>query len=255
MQDSNAAPLVKFSPLQRLAAWAVHLITASGAVWGLLSLWFIHEGNYIVAFWLMGLSIIIDAIDGTLARMANTKEAAPEVDGALLDNIVDYFTYVLVSAFFLLVADMLPWGWGFIGTSVLALASAYQFSQVDAKTDDHFFKGFPSYWNLVVFYLFFWQTSPWFNLIVILILSVLVFVPIKYIYPSRLEHLSSTAWVRWAFLAATLVWGVATAGMLIAYPSPAPVFTGICMAYALLYFGVSLYRTLVPVHVPESQPA
>ena len=145
-----------YTQTQKMKAWLVHIFTASGAVLGLIALWAIHERHFIAAFWLMGVTIIIDSVDGFLARRTQAKLVAPQIDGALLDNIVDYFTYVLVPAFFLLVTKLLPSGWEFIAVSVLALASAYQFTQPEAKTDDHFFKGFPSYWNIVVFYLFFW---------------------------------------------------------------------------------------------------
>ncbi len=236
-----------FSRRQRTAAWLVHLFTASGAAFGLGALWAIHKGYFIAAFWLMGITIIIDSVDGLLARRAQTKEAAPKIDGALLDNIVDYFTYVLVPAFFLLVTDLLPPGWAFGGVLAMVLASAYQFTQPDAKTDDHFFKGFPSYWNIVVFYLFFWQLSSWTNLFIILLLALLVFVPIKYMYPSRLEYLTPNRWLRLGVLLATIIWGVATAGMLFVYPDSNPLFVAISMGYCVFYAGLSIYRTLVPV--------
>ncbi len=255
MQDSNVMP-VEDSPFlvskkRRTAAWLVHLVTASGAVWGLFALWMIHKGQFTLAFWFMAMAIFVDAIDGTLARRARTKEATPMVDGELLDNIIDYFNYTMVPAFFLLVSGLLPPGWAFLGAGVIALASAYQFTQPDAKTEDHFFKGFPSYWNIVVFYLFFWQQAPWINLVIILFLAVMVFVPFKYIYPSRLEYVSSNPGVRWAMLTATLIWGVGTAGMLIVYPNSNPLFVFISMGYALLYFGMSLYRTFKPVKITK----
>ena len=166
-----------FSRQRRVGAWLVHLFTASGAVIGLFTYFFIHHGEYIAAFWLMGAAILIDGIDGMFARWARTKEAAAKIDGELLDNIIDYSNYVMAPAFFLLVGGLLPQGWNYLGPSLVVLASAYQFSQPDAKTEDHFFKGFPSYWNIVVFYLFFWQTSPRTNMIIVLVLVVLVFVP------------------------------------------------------------------------------
>lgn len=242
-----ADPPNQFTRKQKIKAWLVHLFTASGAILGLIALWAIHEGHFIGAFWLMAATIIIDSVDGWLARRTQAKIVAPQIDGALLDNIVDYFTYVLVPAFFLLVADMLPSGWAFVAVSALSLASAYQFTQPEAKTDDHFFKGFPSYWNIVVFYLFFWQFSPWTNLFIIVLLSLLVFVPIKYVYPSRLEYLTSNRWLRLGVLAATLLWGVATAGMLFVYPQSSPLFTGISVAYCIFYVLISFYRTLVPI--------
>lgn len=241
------------SKQQRIAAWLVHLFTASGAVFGVLSLWAIHEGLYIESFWLMAVAIFIDAVDGTLARRAKTKEAVPKVDGALLDNIVDYFTYVLVPAFFILATDLLPPGWGLVGVSVLVLASAYQFSQLEAKTDDHFFKGFPSYWNIVVFYLFVMQTSIWVNLFVVLLLSLLIFVPIKYVYPSRLEYLSPNRWLRRGMLGATLMWAAATAAMLWMYPNIQPVFVYTSIGYVVFYTLVSLYRTFVPAKFPDEE--
>lgn len=251
MQDSNVVMLEEamfFSRSQKLAAWLVHAFTASGAIFGLWALWAIHEGNAIRAFWLMAISVIIDSVDGLLARRARTKEAAPKIDGALLDNITDYFTYVIVAAFFILGFNLLPPVWNFIAITLMMLASAYQFTQPDAKTEDHFFKGFPSYWNIVVFYLFFWQLSLWSNLLIILLLSVMVFVPIKYVYPSRLKYLSPNPWLRKGMLLATLLWGFATAAMLMVYPESNPLLVAVSMGYGILYFVVSLYRTFVPVN-------
>ncbi len=239
--------LTSFSRRRKLAAWLVHLFTASGAVFGLFALWAIHKGHFTGAFWLMSVTIIIDSVDGLLARRAQAKIVAPQVDGALLDNIVDYFTYVIVPAFFLLVSGLLPSGWVFVAVTVMVLASAYQFTQPEAKTDDHFFQGFPSYWNIVVFYLFFWQMSSWTNLVIIFLLALLVFVPIKYVYPSRLEYLTPNRWLRTGMLLATLVWGLATAGMLFVYPQSNPLFIGISVGYCIFYLLISIYRTFVPV--------
>lgn len=232
---------------RRVAAWLVHLFTASGAVLGLFTLSAIHDGQFLLAFWLMGIAIIIDSVDGVLARRAMTKVAAPKIDGALLDNLLDYVNYVMAPAFFLLESDLLPVNWGGIGAGLVVLVSAYQFTQPDAKTKDHFFKGFPSYWNIVVFYLFFWQTSPWVNLVIVLTLSVLVFVPIKYVYPSRLDYLTSSAWLRRAMLVATLLWGVATAALLWLYPRTNQLLVILSIGYAVFYVLISLYRTFVPL--------
>lgn len=233
---------------RRIAAWLVHLFTASGAVIGLLTLGAIHQEQFLLAFWLMGGAIIIDSFDGILARKAKTKVAAPKIDGALLDNIIDYINYVVAPAFFLLVGDLLPTGpWRWFGASLIVLASAYQFTQPDAKTKDHFFKGFPSYWNIVVFYLFFWQTSPVVNLTIMLVLSILVFVPIKYVYPSRLDYLTKQAWLRQAMFVATLLWGIATAAMLWLYPETNRLLVVLSIGYAIFYVLISLYRTFVPL--------
>lgn len=242
------------SKLCKLAAGVVHLFTATGAVIGLLAINAIHENNYILTFWLIGIAIIIDAIDGTFARLIKVKSQLPQIDGSLLDNIVDYLNYVIVPAFFLLTSHLLPSGWGLIASSMIVLASAYQFCQADAKTSDHFFKGFPSYWNIIVFYLFFWQTRPIINLIILFVLTILVFVPIKYLYPSRMEYLTHKSYLRFIMLAATIAWGSATMLLLWLYPKTNLILVSISMGYLVLYVLVSLYRTFVPASISASEP-
>lgn len=131
--------LKRYSPQRRISAWLVHLFTASAAILGLFTLYAIYHGDYIAAFWLMGTTIIIDSLDGTLARFCGVKQVVPRIDGALLDNIVDFLNYVITPAFFLLVSNILPNYWEALVASVMVLSSAYQFTQADAKTDDHFF--------------------------------------------------------------------------------------------------------------------
>jgi phosphatidylcholine synthase len=166
-------------------AWLVHLYTALGAVIAFATVILIQEKSFQDAFWLMALAVVIDATDGTLARAVQVKEKIPWFDGDRLEDIVDYANYVIVPCLFFFYADLLPRpdAW-WIGALPL-LASAYGFCQKEAKTTDHFFLGFPSYWNIVAFYLYTLQTPRWVNGFSIITLSILVFVPIKYVYPSR----------------------------------------------------------------------
>ena len=166
-------------------AWLVHLYTALSAVFGLYTILAIHEQNFRLAFLLMAVTVIIDATDGALARAARVKEILPWFDGSLLDNIVDYLTYVIVPSLFMLRAHLLPEQDAFWLAAIPVLSSAYGFCQRDAKTADHFFLGFPSYWNIVCFYLYTLKTPLWINAFVIIALSILVLVPIRFIYPSR----------------------------------------------------------------------
>lgn len=237
----------KISFWQRSIGWAIHAFTASGACVGLIALLAIYQHNLLQALWLMGAAILIDAVDGMFARMIKIKEVVPEVDGALLDNIVDFFTYTLVPCFFLLVTDLLPVHWRVFCVMIITFSSAYQFTQVDAKTTDHFFKGFPSYWNIAVFYLFFWQMSPLTNMIILLSLAILSFVPIKYIYPSRMDYLTNNKLLRFSMVVITVLWGMATTGLLWLYPQSNHLLVAISLGYCLLYIGVSLYRTWVPL--------
>jgi phosphatidylcholine synthase len=232
---------------RRCLGWMIHAFTASGAFVGLMALHAIYNHEWLMAFWLMGAAIMIDAVDGMFARVVKIKLAVPQIDGALLDNIVDFFTYTIVPCFFLLVTPLLPDYWRFACVMIVTFSSAYQFTQMDAKTSDHFFKGFPSYWNIVVFYLFFWQMSVWINFSILLFLAALSFVPIKYVYPSRLEYLTHNPALRFAMLMATVLWGVATSGLLWSYPETNPLMVFVSMGYLILYVVISLYRTWVPL--------
>ncbi|GEM_PF-195961 len=232
---------------RRIMGWCVHAFTASGAFVGLMALVAIYRHELLPAFWLMGIAVVIDAVDGLFARAIKIKQAVPEIDGALLDNIVDFFNYTIVPVFFILVTSIVPEYWRIVCAVAITFSSAYQFTQVDAKTSDHFFKGFPSYWNIAIFYLFFWQMSALTNLIILLVLAALSFVPIKYLYPSRLDYLTHNKTLRLGMLLATVVWGFATGGLMYVYPESNPLLVTISMLYMVLYVAVSLYRTWVPL--------
>ena len=177
---------------QKFYAYLVHVFTSLGAVLGVLALSAIYHHQIGLAFSYIAIAIIVDAIDGSLARMVDIKKLA-KIDGALLDNIIDFLNYAVVPAFFIMTIDgngSVPLHFKIPCMIMIIMASCYQFTQVDAKTDDHFFKGFPSYWNIVIFYLFYWQLNPMTNVYIITALTILSFIPIKYIYPSRMTHLS-----------------------------------------------------------------
>lgn len=235
------------TPRHRLGVWLLHFITACGGVFGLFALYFIHRHDFVMAFWLMGGAVAIDSFDGTLARRLRTHEVSHWLDGALLDNLVDFTTYVVVPAFFMLVGPLLPEAWRLPVAAVVVLASLFQFSQVDAKTEDHFFKGFPSYWNILVFYLFVWGFAPATNAIITLVLAALVFVPIKYAYLSRPDHLFATRGPKLLMLVLTAAWGLATLALLILYPQTPALLILLTAGYFLLYLGVSLFRTFSPL--------
>jgi len=239
---------------QRCVGWLIHAFTASGACIGLLALLAIYHHDFLLALWCMFATIGIDAVDGMFARMIKIKQVVPEINGELLDNIVDFFNYTLVPCFFLMITDLLPPHWNVVCVMIITFASAYQFTQVDAKTSDHFFKGFPSYWNIAVFYLFFWQMDNMTNMGILLVLAVLSFVPIKYIYPSRLEYLTDNKYLRLCMWFITVLWALATAGLLWVYPKTNHMLVSASVTYMLLYIGISLYRTWVPLTPYSSAP-
>lgn len=191
------------------SAWLVHLYTASSAVMALLAAANVYESDYGHAFaWLFG-AVVVDATDGALARRARVTERVPSVDGATLDNIVDYLTYVFVPALIVWQALIVPDSWSIPVCAAMLLSSAYGFSRTDAKTSDHYFTGFPSYWNIVVFYLYAAEWSPMINAVILLVCAALVFVPIRYVYPSR------TPVLRPLTLILGVLWGAAMLALLL----------------------------------------
>ena len=219
-------------------AWLVHLYTAIGAVIGFFTVLAIEQSNFRDAFFLMALAVVIDATDGTLARAARVKEIIPWFDGNLLDEIVDYFNYAIVPCLFFLRANLLPPQDALWLAALPLLASAYGFCQRDAKTADYFFLGFPSYWNIVVFYLHLLKTPLWINAFLVIALSVLVFVPIKFIYPSRTPR----------FRVATNIlgglWGAAVLYLIYHLPDPPPSILFASLTFPAYYTALSLWLEL-----------
>lgn len=235
---------------QYLAAWGVHAFTASAAAFGLLTLAMTYQHNYVMAFWFMAMAVFVDAVDGTLARQVGVKQILPNIDGALLDNIVDYLNYVITPCFFLFVkSDMLPDVARLPVILFITITSAYQFCQADAKTPDHFFKGFPCYWNIALFYLFILHTSPMFNVGFLCFLGGMIFVPIKYVYPSRLDYLTNSRSLKIFMHLASSVYGLSSAYLLASYPDIAAYALYTSLAYVALYLFLSVYRTFYPLPV------
>ncbi len=155
---------------------------------------------------MMVAATFVDASDGVLARLARVKEVTPNFDGARLDDIVDYLTFVFLPILLLYHAGDLPVGWSWIPVGAVLLSSAYGFASTDAKTDDYFFTGFPSYWNIIAVYLHAWRLGPVVNALILLALAALVFVRIGYVYPSRtpvLRTLTNLLCVIWGLM---IVW-------------------------------------------------
>jgi phosphatidylcholine synthase len=195
--------------MARFFAWLVHAYTASGAVLALLGLVAVDRGEFKQAFLIMFAATVIDGTDGWLARLARVKDRVPELDGARLDDIVDYLTFVLLPAILMVRAGHLPHDGAISIAAAVLLASAYGFRRTDAKTTDYFFTGFPSYWNIVALYLHLAGLPPVVNAAIVLVLCAAVFVPIGYIYPSRtpvLRGLTLSLLVAWGGVLLWMLW-------------------------------------------------
>ena len=202
------------SPALVLGAWGVHAYTASGLVAGVFSIIAIFEGHAQIAFFWMLIAVLIDATDGSLARAINVKRVLPRFDGSKLDDIVDYMTFVVCPVLFLHEFGMLPANFHALFVGIPLLASAYGFCQANAKTTDFYFTGFPSYWNILAFYLHVCNAPPWLNGAVIIILAVCVFIPVRYVYPTR------TPYLRTLTIFLSVVWTAVLAILLFQFPNP-----------------------------------
>jgi len=233
-------------PRERLliaCSWAIHAYTALGAVLGLLTIQFATEHEFRAAFVALAIATAIDSTDGPLARALEVRRRIPFFDGATLDNIVDYLTYVLAPVFVMIQAGLLPRGdAGLVVGGTAVIASAYGFCRTDAKTADNYFLGFPSYWNLVAFYLFCFRLTAAVNAAIVIGLAAMVFVPIKYLYPNRTKPLRPLT------IALGVVWAIASVAMLPRLPAPNPILLSISFSYVVYYFVASFilhYRAVM----------
>jgi phosphatidylcholine synthase len=231
--QSYTSPADAASRLHLLSGWLVHLYTASGAIAAFFGTVAVFGGRYREAFLWMVAATIVDATDGVLARVARVQERLPAVDGARLDDIVDYLTFVFLPVLLVYHSGALPSRGGAAVASVVLLASAYGFASTDAKTDDHFFTGFPSYWNIVALYLHAWRLPPVMNAAILLALSALVFWRIGYVYPSR------TPVLRELTIALAALWGVLIVAMVLTLPDVPRVLLAASLFFPVYYFLLS----------------
>jgi phosphatidylcholine synthase len=227
---------------------ALHLYTASGTAFGFLIVIAAFQGKVEQALWLALVALIIDGTDGMVARYLRVSETIPSFDGARLDDIVDYLTYAFAPMVLLWTTDRLPSGWfGKLLAILPLLASSYQFCRTDAKTADHFFLGFPSYWNVVAFYVFVLDLGVTATAVILVVCTILVFVPIRWVYPSRTKVL------RGVNIALTTVWLVTYAILLVEMPDPKPIVVVLSFAYLAYYTGLSIYLSWVLPRLPAKR--
>ena len=183
----------------RVLAWGVHLFTGLGLVAAAAMAVAIIQYNVEVAFLLMLVATLIDSLDGALARAARVSKVLPEFDGRRLDDIIDFQTYTSLPLLLMWRANLVPGPWLLFPL----LASAYGFCRMQAKTDDGYFLGFPSYWNIVAFYAYYLKPAEPIATAVVTLLALLTFVPTRYLYPSqpgRLNRITVALAVPWAVM-------------------------------------------------------
>ena len=173
---------------EKWRAFSVHLLTASGAFWAFLSIIAAAEERWVAMFAWLGLALLVDGIDGPLARSIDIKRVLPDWSGDMLDSIIDYATYVLIPAFALYQSGLIGHAWSFVAAALIVITSAIYYADTRMKTKDNFFRGFPVTWNMVVFTLFAVQPPAIVAFIVVLYCADTTFAPVKFLHPVRVKR-------------------------------------------------------------------
>jgi phosphatidylcholine synthase len=233
---------VPFAPakLKVAAAWAIHLLTGSGAVLAFLALLAVEQGRFRLALIWLATALIVDGIDGPLARWVGVKQLSPRLDGSMLDVVVDYVTYVFLPAIIIYRAGLFPQDYALVGVAAMLLSSLYTFARTDMKTDDNFFRGFPALWNIVAFYLYLMRPGRIAGTVVVGAFALLTFAPIHFVHPVRVR--SFQPWLG----VLTVAWGLSSMALL--WPGWSPVWMQALLALSLTGAGglvaIGLRRTL-----------
>lgn len=195
--------------LSELRAYSVHMLTATGAVWSMLALLAAVDGNWDMMFVWLVVAFLVDGIDGPMARKYDVRSNAPQIDGVLLDLIIDYLTYVFIPAYALFASGLLP-GWtGWVVIIIITFASALYFADTRMKTKDNSFAGFPACWNMVALVIFALRPEFWVSLLLVVVLATTMFTPLKFIHPVRTRRwraLSLPVALAWTFFAGWAAW-------------------------------------------------
>jgi len=193
----------------KLKALLVHLFTATGAVLAMLAMLAAVDENWSLMFWWLVIALVVDGIDGPFARRYDVKTNFPTYDGVLLDMIIDYLTYVFIPAFALFRSGLLPDWTGWIIIIGITYGSVIYFADTRMKTKDNSFSGFPACWNMFVLVMFALQPGYWTILCFVIALTVAMFLPLKFIHPTRTERwnmVSLPMALAWTFFAGWATW-------------------------------------------------
>ena len=222
----------------RVLAFSVHVLTACGAALALLAMVAAANRAWAPMFLWLGLALLVDGVDGMLARALKVAERVPRWSGETIDLVVDFTTYVFVPAFAIAGSGLLPPDLSLLAGIVIVVTGALYFADREMKDPDHYFRGFPAVWNLVAFYLFLLRPPSWATGLAIVLFAALTFVPIQFVHPFRvrgLRHITVALLALWTMLAlmavlhdmAPDVWVAAT----------------LC-AIAIYFLGVGCYRRM-----------
>ena len=228
--------------LSKIPSYFVHIFTALGVVFGFLALLAAVDGSIPEAFLWLAFALFVDGVDGTFARAVNVKQNTPEIDGAILDNIIDYLNYVVVPVFIFYSLGMAPEQYLLLSCIAILLVSCFTFINTNIKTDDFYFSGFPAIWNIVVLYFYILESSEFTNFIFVILFCILTFIPFKYVHPFRVVEFRKIT------LIITSIWMITTTILLFDLSFSNPIFTSanfIIWLITNVYFaGTIVFRSI-----------
>jgi phosphatidylcholine synthase len=224
--------------------WPIHILTASGAVLAFLALLAVEKAQWHAALLWLGAALVVDGIDGPLARVAGLAERTPQIDGSILDLVVDYLTYVFVPAMLIYRAGLVPDPFAALAVGAILVSSLYVFARKDMKTEDNYFRGFPALWNVVAFYLFMLHPGAIAGAAIVGAFVLLTFAPIHFVHPIRVQRFQP--WLA----AGTALWGLLSFALL--EPDwigvSREILLSLSLAGAAMLLAVGLLRTLRGSH-------
>lgn len=220
----------QISTFEKARAFAVHLLTASGAFWAFLSIIAAAQGRWVAMFAWLGFALFIDGIDGPIARQIEIKRVLPNWSGDLLDSIIDYCTYVIIPAFALYQSGMIGRPLSFVAAALIVLSSAIYYADMRMKTKDNFFRGFPVCWNMVIFTFFAVRPNEWFAFLFIALSAVATFLPLKFLHPVRVVRLRPLNLAVFALWSICGLWA-----LFVDFETPVAIRSAIVLAGLYLY--------------------
>ena len=221
-------------PLARVHAFSVHVFTASGAALALLALMAAVNRHWDIMFLFLGAALIVDGVDGSMARRLRVAELLPRWSGDVLDLVVDFLTYVFVPAYAIAAGGLLPEPLAIPTGIAIVITGTLYFADRQMKTADNYFRGFPALWNLVAFYLFVFRPTPWLAAVAAALFAVLTFVPFKFVHPVRVRRM------RMLNIAAVILWSVLALIAVLRDLAPGPWVAGGLLIIGLYVLGIGL---------------
>ena len=244
MSNENNFKTFSFLNYEKIVALFVHFLTSFGALAGFFALIAVMNNNQSTAFLWLGLAFLIDSVDGTLARKFNVKKNFPNIDGKMLDSIIDFFNYVIVPAIIIYWFKLVPDNFLILIPSILILVSIYSYVDLKVMTNDHYYNGFPAIWNVVVLYFYIFGTSQIINLVILTFLLILKFSPLKCIHPLRVKKLKNIS------IFFTIVWFTMSALLIVSMQTNIKTIYELLFMFAWVtsnfyFIAVSLYKSLI----------